>query len=44
LRLSGIGEWYSHKESQPGPRAKAENRARKEFPLFLALLWEKPVV
>jgi hypothetical protein len=44
LRLSGIGEWYSHKESQPGPRAKAENRARKEFPLFLALLWEKPAV
>jgi len=42
LRLAGIEEWYSHKESQPGPRAKAENRARKEFPLFLALLWEKP--
>jgi ubiquinone/menaquinone biosynthesis C-methylase UbiE len=42
LRLAGIEEWYSHKESQPGPRARAENRARKEFPLFLALLWEKP--
>lgn len=41
LRLAGMEEWYSHKESQPGPRAKAENRARKEFPLFLALLWEK---
>ena len=41
LRLAGIEEWYSHKESQPGPRAGAENRARKEFPLFLALLWEK---
>ena len=41
LRLAGIEEWYSHKESQPGPRAPAENRARKEFPLFLALLWEK---
>lgn len=41
LRLAGIEEWYSHKESQPGPRANAENRARKEFPLFLALLWEK---
>lgn len=39
--LSGLGEWYSHKESQPGPRARAENRARKEFPLFLALLWRK---
>ena len=42
LRLSGLEEWYSHKESQPGPRARAENRARKEFPLFLALLWVKP--
>ncbi len=41
LRLAGIEEWYSHKESQPGPRAAAENRSRKEFPLFLALLWEK---
>jgi len=41
LVLAGIEEWYSHKESQPGPRARAENRARKEFPLFLALLWEK---
>lgn len=41
LTLAGMEEWYSHKESQPGPRARAENRARKEFPLFLALLWEK---
>lgn len=41
LCLSGLGEWYSHKESQPGPRARAENRARKEFPLFLGLLWKK---
>ncbi|GAA5137845.1 class I SAM-dependent methyltransferase [Prosthecobacter algae] len=44
LTMSGLGEWYSHKESQPGPRARAENRARKEFPLFLALLWQKPHV
>ncbi|HEY1081044.1 MAG TPA: class I SAM-dependent methyltransferase [Prosthecobacter sp.] len=41
LSMAGLGEWYSHKESQPGPRARAENRARKEFPLFLALLWRK---
>jgi hypothetical protein len=40
--LGGLQEWSSHKESQPGPRARAENRARKEFPLFLALLWRKP--
>ena len=31
-----IEEWISHRESQPGPRAVAENAARKEFPLFLA--------
>jgi len=41
MQLSGLQEWYSHKESQPGPRARAENRARREFPLFLALLWRR---
>ncbi|MFM7604594.1 MAG: class I SAM-dependent methyltransferase [Prosthecobacter sp.] len=41
LVINGIEEWHSHKASQPGPRARAENRARKEFPLFLALLWGK---
>lgn len=41
LVLTGLHEWHSHKESQPGPRAKAENKARKEFPLFLALAWRK---
>jgi hypothetical protein len=30
-------EWISHKDSDSGPRAKAENRARKEIPLFLYL-------
>lgn len=42
LTLAGFQEWHSHKESQPGPRARAENRARNEFPLFLGLLWKKP--
>lgn len=42
LMLAGMEEWISHKESQPGPRARAENRARTEFPLFLGLLWHKP--
>lgn len=41
LTLGGFEEWTSHKSSAPGPRAKAENRARDEFPLFLALLWKK---
>lgn len=30
-------EWASHKESQPGPRARAEDQARKEIPLFLCI-------
>jgi ubiquinone/menaquinone biosynthesis C-methylase UbiE len=41
MAMTGLSEWHSHKESQPGPRARAENHARKEFPLFLAMLWRK---
>lgn len=33
-----LEEWISHKASDSGPRAKAENDARKEIPLFLYLL------
>jgi ubiquinone/menaquinone biosynthesis C-methylase UbiE len=32
-----LEEWISHKESKPGPRAIAENNARKEIPLFMCL-------
>lgn len=39
--LAGFEEWHSDKQSQPGPRARAENRARDEFPLFLGMLWAK---
>lgn len=35
--LDGLEEWISNKKSQPGKRAKAENRSRREIPLFLAL-------
>jgi hypothetical protein len=31
-------EWNSHKKSQTGPRAEAEDVARKEIPLFLCLV------
>lgn len=31
-------EWTSPKVSEPGPRAEAENRARKEIPIFLAFV------
>ncbi len=35
--VDSLEEWVSEKKSQPGKRAKAENRARNEIPLFLAL-------
>jgi hypothetical protein len=37
LLVNALEEWPSHRQSQPGPRAKAEDRARDEFPLFLAI-------
>lgn len=36
LAVTDLGEWASTKESV-GKAAKAENRARREFPLFLAI-------
>ena len=39
--VSRLEEWISHKASQPGPRQKAEDKARKEFPLFVALELKK---
>lgn len=35
--VSRLEEWISHRKSEPGPRAKAEDSARKEIPLFLFL-------
>jgi ubiquinone/menaquinone biosynthesis C-methylase UbiE len=32
-----LEEWISNRKSKPGPRANAENRARREIPLFLAI-------
>lgn len=37
LLVDAIEEWPSHKESQPGPRSAAENMARKEIPMFMAI-------
>lgn len=39
--IDGLEEWISHKKSEAGPRAKAEDTARKEFPLFLLLAARK---
>lgn len=35
--VSRLEEWVSHRKSEPGPRAKSENTARHEIPLFLFL-------
>ncbi|MFM2357738.1 MAG: hypothetical protein RJA61_475, partial [Candidatus Parcubacteria bacterium] len=32
-----LEEWISHKKSEVGPRQKAEDKARIEFPLFMCL-------
>lgn len=32
-----IEEWISHRASEKGPRAEAENSARKEIPLFMCI-------
>ncbi len=37
LSIVGLEEWISHKKSQPGPRQKIEDAARKEIPMFLCL-------
>jgi len=37
LRIEAMEEWVSPRESEPGPRAAAENLARREIPMFLGL-------
>ena len=37
LLVDALEEWPSHKTSTSGPRAAAENTARKEIPMFLAM-------
>lgn len=37
LPITRIEEWVSHKESEKGPRQKAENISRKEIPLFMCI-------
>ena len=37
LLIDALEEWSSHKTSTSGPRAAAENLARKEIPMFLAI-------
>lgn len=42
LMLNACEEWVSDRRSEPGPRANAENQAREEIPLFMALRFVKP--
>jgi ubiquinone/menaquinone biosynthesis C-methylase UbiE len=35
--ITRLEEWISHRTSEKGPRAEAEDIARKEFPLFLTV-------
>lgn len=35
--ITRLEEWISHKASGSGPRKKAEDLARKEFPMFLSI-------
>lgn len=42
LMLTHLEEWPSLRQSQPGPRAQEENRARREIPMFLAIRAVKP--
>jgi ubiquinone/menaquinone biosynthesis C-methylase UbiE len=35
--IDGLEEWASHRTSDSGPKARAENAAREEIPMFLAL-------
>jgi ubiquinone/menaquinone biosynthesis C-methylase UbiE len=37
LMVDAIEEWESHKTSTSGPRAAAENTARREIPMFMAI-------
>jgi ubiquinone/menaquinone biosynthesis C-methylase UbiE len=37
LAIDAMEEWPSHKSSTSGPRAAAENKARQEIPMFLAI-------
>ncbi len=36
LAIARLEEWISHRKSEAGPRAKAEDVARKEIPVFMA--------
>lgn len=42
LVIDAMEEWASRRQSEPGPRAEAENAARREIPMFLAFRAVRP--
>lgn len=42
MMIDVVEEWSSNRTSQPGPRAKAENTAREEIPMFMAIRSIRP--
>lgn len=43
LAVDALEEWASQRVSEDGPRADAENKARREIPMFLAIRAVKPI-
>ncbi|RMH11648.1 MAG: methyltransferase domain-containing protein [Planctomycetota bacterium] len=43
LVIDALEEWASPRRSEPGPRAREEDRARREIPMFLALRGRRAV-
>lgn len=41
MAIVKIEEWISHRKSEMGPWSKAEDRSRKEIPLFMCLVLKK---
>lgn len=39
--VTHLEEWISHKESEKGPKQRAENKSRKEIPMFMCIKGEK---
>lgn len=41
LAITRLEEWVSHRESERGPRKSAEDKSRKEIPLFMCVEGQK---
>lgn len=41
LAITRLEEWESHKKSERGPKQRAEDKARKEIPLFMCIETKK---